>query len=504
MVARTARVAALVVVGVLATGGLAACAAGPADDGETSITFAVTGIAPNWDPYNGGLITFGPTMAVYEPLIEGEGVLNPRLAKEFEISEDQLSVEFTLRDDVDFVDGVHMDAAGVAEYLTALFTSPGFAFYSGVTGEYLTTVEAIDEYTLRMNFSTVFRGGEGYNFLDMIPIVSPATIGDPEAFADGPVGTGPYLVDEIVADASASFIRNPEYWNPEAYDFDEVTFLAYPDEVGALNALKTGQIDAANLTTKLIREAESAGLLVYAGWGTTTWIEFLDMDGSVVPALADVRVRQAMSMAIDRKSIGDEINLGYGHATSQLFSPGDPEYVEGGDDRYAYDPEGARELLAEAGYPDGFDMTVKVAASWGSDYHPVIQSAFADIGIRLEYDIVPDTETLTLITETWGDGTQPFSFSTMGIIPGMEYWVPGSANEWGPDPRFKESEAVANNGTDDELEAFQKVIGPMLLDQVRHIPIAVAPVFYVSQPDIAVETYRVARFAYLHQYTLAD
>jgi peptide/nickel transport system substrate-binding protein len=482
-------------------GGLAACAAPSGDGEETSITFALPGVAPFWDPFNGGVITFGPTAAVYEPLIDGEGVMNPHLAKEFEITEDGRAIEFTLRDDVDFVDGVHMDAAGVAEYLTALFTSEGFAHAAAVTGDYLTTVEATGEYTLRMNFSTIVRGGEGYNFLDMVPIVSPATIGDPHAFDNGPVGTGPYLVDEVVADASASFVRNPNYWNPDAYDFDKVTFLAYPDEVGALNALKSGQVDAANLTTKLIGEAESAGLSVHAGYGTTSWIEFLDMDGSVVPALADVRVREAMSMAFDRKAIGDAINLGYGYATSQLFSEGDPEYVEGGDDRYPYDPERARELLAEAGYPDGFDMTVKVAATWGSDYQPVIQSALAEIGIRLEFELVDIGE---LFTKFWADGTQPFAFATMGIIPEMEFWIPGFTNDYGGDAQFEEAVDLLATASDEEREQILTDLGPRLLDQVRYIPIGVAPVFYVTQPEIAVETYRVARFAYLHQYTLAD
>jgi peptide/nickel transport system substrate-binding protein len=505
MSTRPIRAAAIVVAGALAASGLAACAAGPADDGEeTSITFAVSALPVNWDPFNGGTVSFGPTAAVYEPLVDSEGIMTPRLAEEWEISDDGRSIEFTLRDDVEFTDGVHMDADGVADYLTALFASDGFHHKAGVTGEYLVTVEATGEYTLRVDFSGAVVTEEGYGFLGEVPIASPATIGNPAAFEDGPVGTGPYVVDEIVTDASASFVRNPNYWNPDGYDFDKVEFLAFDDEVASLNALKTGQVDAATLSTKLVGEAESAGLSVHAGFGPTSWLEFLDMDGSVVPALADVRVRQAMSMAFDRKAIGDAINLGYGYATSQLFTSEAPEYVEGADDRYPYDPERARELLAEAGYPDGFDLTFKVAASWGADYHPVIQSALGEIGIRVEYEIVPDADTVKLITEIWPDGTQPIAFATLGIITGMAFWIPGYTQDYGPGTRFEELEEVVAEGTPEEKREAATELGPLLLDEVRQIPLGVAPAFYVTQPGIAVETYSIARYPYLQSYTLVE
>jgi peptide/nickel transport system substrate-binding protein len=504
--ARAFRRAAAVSVAALTLTGLAACAAGaPTEDEETSITLAVTSLSTNWDPFNGAWAEgLGPTSSVYDPLLDAEGGLHPRLATEWTISDDGKTVEFTLRDDVTFVDGTHMDAEGMATYLNALFTSEGYFDYGGVSGDYLVTFEATGEYALQMNRAIAVKSDDGFLGMNGIVIASPATVGDPAAFEDGPVGSGPYVIDEVVTDSSVTLVRNPDYWEPERYPYDKVTFLRFDDEVAALNALKTGQVDAANLTTKNIPEAESAGLSVHAGFGNTTWLEFLDY-GELVPAFADVRVRQAMSMAFDRKAIGDSINFGYGYATSQLFPKGALEYVEGGDDRYAYDPERARELLAEAGYPDGFDLKFRVGASWGADYRPIVQSALGDIGIRVEYEIVPDADIVKLITEDWGSGEQPIAMATLAARGGnIGLWIPTSANNYGPDPRFKELVDAVMYGTPEELAPALTEMGPLLLDQVRHIPIGLAPTFYVSQPDVAVETYETARFAFLYQYTPVD
>lgn len=160
-----------------------------------------------------------------------------------------------------------------------------------------------------------------------------------------------------------------------------------------MNALRSGQIDAGVGDPRAASEAEATGLNVASNPNNFFGIFIADRAGEMVPALGDVRVRQAINMAFDRASILEYIDNGYGQVTNQpLVSPNalnNPD-LEGS---YDYDPEAARALLDEAGYADGFTVSMPEVASMAS-YNPIIEQQLAQIGITVDWVKISPTGTI--------------------------------------------------------------------------------------------------------------
>jgi peptide/nickel transport system substrate-binding protein len=505
MVSRRHASIAIATLGAVVAGVLSACA--PSDqtaDAPDSITIAVSSIPAGWDPFQGALLDAAPRMGAYEPLVQWEGEITPWLAKSWEISPDGRSIEFTLNENVDYVDGTHMTAQTVGDYLAKLFLEPGSGIYDVVGPDRLKTVEVTGEYTLKIidhgEFRD-FRASIPTGWWGIIPIISPAAVEDRSLLENGPQGTGPYLVDDYQPEVSISYVRNPDYWNPDAYPFDEVTYVAFADPVAILNALKTGQVDAGILNTDLIAEAEASGLNVVEGSGSTGWLEILDLEGDIVPALGDVRVRQAMNMAFDREAIGDAINVGRGYATSQLFTEESLEYVEGGDDRYPYDPERARELLADAGYPDGFDLTLPYLQSFGGQYIPVIQQALGDIGIRVTFELTKDYG--ELFGEAWPESA--IALLNAQVTTGSEGFTPYALGYWRGDPEVERLAKIGDTAPDGERIPALTAAGPLMLEEARFVPVGYTPTFFVTSAEYeATLRHPFQRAVFLDGYAPAD
>jgi peptide/nickel transport system substrate-binding protein len=481
--------------------GLGACTADTTGDETRSLTIRAGMIPGSWDPVR-TLALGEPAQAVYEPLIMASAIgieYIPWLAESFETSDDRLTFTMEIRENVDFTDGTHLDAAAVADffatYLEVNAASPLVVQYGAV-------FTAVDEYTVEVTTTTPI-DFIWYDHLSVIWIVSPDAARDPEALAEKPVGTGPYLVDEYTPEVSVSFVRNPEYWNPEGYDFDEVTFQFYADELAALNALKSGQIDATSLTQiPLAVEAEAAGFDLFQGRGQYPSLFIIDRLGEVQPALADKRVRQAMNMAFDREAINESLNLGRGYVSSQPFIEGEPYYVEGGDDRYPYDPERARELMAEAGYADGFDITIPTMATYTKPYEPILQQSLADIGIRVTYEMFPDAEAVKLLTELWP--SEKYPVAAYGFVHGpgigwIDYFWGGYKTEEG----LALIDTVRNGTLDESLEA-EKELGEYILDEAWFVPFSDPPAYVAARSGIEVDVRGALVVPKLYQYTLAE
>lgn len=494
---------------VVAVAVVAGCApSGGGSEEKTELRIAGNQLS-TWDPFDGAQIFRSPGQAVYDPLImvtsEGVDPL-PWLAESFVISEDGYTISFKLREDVDFIDGTHFDAPGLEKYLDALFASDGYAWKPRVADQFGAEATATGEYTLDIVTSKQPISYQGLWQLSLTPIASPATVGVEGAFDDGPVGSGPYTVMEQTADVSVSFERNPDYWNEEAYPYDFVTITVYADEVAALNAMITGQLDASLVSIGLAQEAESKGLTVTEGPGNVGAIFVDDHNGSVHPAFGDVRVRQAMSMVFDREQILDVLNLGFGRVSSQAFSPGSPSYVDGGDDRYPYDIEGAKALMAEAGYADGFDVTIGITGGPGfgflntANIEPIIQTSLAEIGINVTYEPLSadPAEYLGQIAT----GEYPLIILNMPqtnwIVAFDEWWI--GINDPELEALVKESR---ESGPADQLVAYKK-IGEFMLDEAWYIPFSFPAATIVSVPEVAVQIDGAYTNPKLWQYTPAD
>jgi peptide/nickel transport system substrate-binding protein len=495
--------AALAIAGGVMTG----CTASPADEGTTSIRIGVnpSNLAARYDPAT-AFIHATDTSGLYESFFTGDtktGELEPLLATSYELSDDRKTLTVELRDDVKFVGGDPMTADAVVEFFNLLAADEESGLFTPAA-DFGATFEATGEYSIKVTTTGPMDvPGVGlYYFVLGTHIANPKSMADREAAATSPQGTGPYLVDEIVPEVSVKLVRNPDYWNPEAYPFDEVEILAFDDDVARLNALTSGQVDAASLGLSFAQEATEADFNVNlspnGGRFTALWIA--DRAGTIVPALADRRVREAMQLAFDREAINETINQGYGLVTSQLGNPATDEYVEGGDDRYGYDPERARELMAEAGYADGFDLAIPSTTFLGVNaWEPVVTQSLADIGIRVTIDSYADagawfTEAMSgrypviMYSEQPGDALRVF-LTPDALFNGTKYMDPVIAEAW---------DAVLT-GTTDEMKAALTQIGERTLDEAWMVVFASTPVLWFSREGITVEV-DGAGFPHLDQF----
>lgn len=208
-----------------------------------------------------------------------------------------------------------------------------------------------------------------------------------------------------VVGSQYTFTAREDYWNKDLQKFDGITFKVLTDVTARTNAIVSGQVDATLVDARSAAQVEGAGLTLSDNQVDWAGLLLLDRDGALNPAMGDVKVRQAINHALDRESILEQFQLGYGTATNQVFGPDSGAYVDELDESYPYDPEKAKDLLAEAGYADGFDLTIPSFTGLES-LMAILTQQFADVGINLTAVTVPPANIVTDIAS----GKYPAAF----------------------------------------------------------------------------------------------
>ncbi len=247
-------------------------------------------------------------------------------------------------------------------------------------------------------------------------------MGSPKALGtDGiktePVGTGPYVMDKAatVKDSQSVFTARKDYWNKDLQKFDKVTFKILVDLTATDQCprLGTGRCHPAGSQDRQAGRGRQDDPGCQRG--RLAGPALLDRDGAKNPALKDVRVRQAINYAFDRKTILDQVMLGQGTPTSQPFGKASGAWVEELENNYPYDPAKAKALLKEAGYETGLVLQVPSVPGFETQL-AVIKQQLADVGITLEVG--------SAITNTYTTDVAAQKFTTMyfSLFQG-EPWV---------------------------------------------------------------------------------
>jgi len=315
---------------------------------------------------------------VFEGLvaIDRDGRIVPQLATEWTISEDGLTYTFKLRDGVSFQNGVAFDAT------TAKFTLEriiGEASINGQKANYtaISAIDAPDAGTLVLTLSA--RNADllywlGYPAAVMVEPSSAPTNGT------DPVGTGPFKVTEWRKGDRVIMAAWDGYWG-DAPALKTVTARFIGDAQAQAAALQSGQVDiVGDLDAPELFEQFVANdaFKTVAGAGE---MEIVAGMNNAKPPFNDLRVRQAMMMAVDRPSLIEAVSSGYGTPIGSHFSPANPFY-EDLTALFPYNPEKAKELLAEAGYADGFSFDFKVPTrAYAQRSAEILQAFFSQIGV---------------------------------------------------------------------------------------------------------------------------
>lgn len=363
---------------VLCFGLFAGCGSDePADDGETAKTelvVSMNGDVKSLDPMkNWQVASYHFYWTIYERLIyfnPETGEYEPELATSWDISEDGTEYVFHLREGVKWHDGSDFGANDV-KYTIERGIELGTGNYPGVK-----SVEVIDPLTVK-----VILESPNSIFLDKQWTGDCCVIkeGTDEELAQNPMGTGPFKFVEWVSGDHITIEANADYWG-EKSGTEKITFRIMPEANARLMALQAGDLDAAALEAAGISSATADEKLTILSTPSirVNYLGFNHKD----EIMGNELVRQAISHAIDKEAIVTAQLEGQGIAIKS-FVPAAKMGFYDGFEGYDYDIEKAKELLAQAGYADGFKCTLSVAAGTQDLCAQVIQANLKDVGIEV-------------------------------------------------------------------------------------------------------------------------
>lgn len=323
------------------------------------------------------LPTLAVTQMVFETLVARvDGEFEPRLATSWE-NPDPLTWEFTIADDVQFADGTPLTSADAKASLDQLIAEEGPLVSTWAA---VASVEAPDDTTLRI--TTTDPLGTVLSNLALLPVV-PADKVDDDAFFAAPYGSGPFVVTSFTPSQTVELERNENY-HGQAPDLAGLRYEYIPEVSGRITALQNDEIDATwGLPADQLASVEGNADLTVESY--PTYGNYYIWFNSSREPFTDVRVRQALWHAIDLEAIAPALFEGVGEIADGPI----PEAVFGAASQspYDYDPEKAKALLAEAGYPDGISTTMMWSAGCcaaGDQFAEAMISDWAKVGITVE------------------------------------------------------------------------------------------------------------------------
>ncbi|MFJ2443756.1 MULTISPECIES: ABC transporter substrate-binding protein [unclassified Streptomyces] len=380
---------------------MTACGGGeaenPSSPGNTTLSLSIQGAPSSLDPaqlYDGQAAFIWSSL--YDTLLytDNKGALKPNAAKSWKYSADGLALTLNLRAGMKFSSGAPVDSAAVKATLERTMSTPG------PQQPHLTTVKSIetpDDGTVVIHFKR--RDGSFLTNLTMGAgvIADPATVARKSTQLD-PVGSGPYVLDKATVNGSTYVLkRRDDYWNAKAYPFRTLTLKVMVDPTAQFNALQAGQLAAGSSAPEYSARLKAAGFkMTLIKANATANLILADRAGSVLKPLADTRVRQAINMAFDRKKIADQLLKGVALPSVQVFNPQGPAYDAALDRTYTHDTAAAKKLLAEAGYPNGFSVTMP-SFVFTKIMEPTVSQALGDIGIKATWTPVPPQNNLSAV-----------------------------------------------------------------------------------------------------------
>ena len=362
-----------------AEGGAAGGTAGTVRWGWTLPTTWDSAVAIGYDVHVLSLVYSGLTK------LSVAGDAEPDLAESWAYNDTGDAVTFTLREGQVFTDGSPVDAAAVKTSLER-----GRDLPESTAAQSLAVVEEITadselEVTLHLTETNyqiplLLAGLIGH-------ILSPAQIESGENIALKPVGAGPFLLEDYVPDSHADLVRNPDYWNADAIGFESLQVLPKPDSSVAVAGVTSGQYTIAQIDNSQIEAAERAGLRVDVNEIFNVYT--LQVNTRFEP-FTDERVTQALSHAVNRQALVDSILFGHGTPDWQPFNESSVGFAPDIAEPYPHDVARATELLAEAGHPDGVDVTLYISNDpLVQQIAEVVQTQVAEAGFRLALEVAP-------------------------------------------------------------------------------------------------------------------
>jgi peptide/nickel transport system substrate-binding protein len=410
---------------------------------------------------------------------DNSGVFHGVLATDWTIAPDGTSITFKLRKSVKFQDGTDFNAQAVKfnldRYYQVFKTTSPINLWNGV--------DVVDDYTVRVNLKSfvntivgTFDGSAGM-------MISPTAF--QKNGADwarlNPVGTGPYQLKSFSRDVATEYTRFDGYWGGKPY-LDGIKFFAVADPTTAQLFFQSGGADVISTSSDAITaDLIKKGYMLEKRPGPM--MSLIPDSKHATSPFADIKVRQAISYAIDRQGIANTLGYGLWEVANQPAAA----YQFGHIDNvpYTYDVAKAKQLMAASAYPNGFKTSVLASTTFGRDALVVIQAQLATIGITLDIKMMDMAAWNDYVNKGWDNallwGTHGMTFTN--YVSTLTLYFSSTATRYpvlarpdGLDDLINKALATPDYNTEKTL--CQQAV-KLLVDNATEIPVYIAPASYI-------------------------
>jgi peptide/nickel transport system substrate-binding protein len=382
-----------------------------------------------FDPaqFNGGACCFDYDWPIYAGLLREttSGAYVPDLASSVTIP-NSTTIDVQLRPGLVYSNGTPLDAAGVKTGYERNLSNP----HVGAGNSAFTDLSSIDvtgPESLVLHFSQAV-ASTFYPLLadqeSFMAIPTGPSNGVPNTNV---VGAGPFVLKSYTPGGKIVLVKNPKYWNAKAIALSGITFVDVPSGPQQINALESGLVDVEGIPASDLPTVKKLTSI-------QTDSTFPDANYYYVPVckssgpLANLKVREALNYAINRVAINNALLFGKGQPAWSLFPTGSAFYDPSLTNYYAYNPKKAKQLLAQAGYPNGFSSTIMALPESDTEQlATVLQAQWKQIGVSVQ--IVASSN---YVTDLYQDHKAAMGLNPSGL-PGIEklttQFVPGSVGD---------------------------------------------------------------------------
>jgi peptide/nickel transport system substrate-binding protein len=485
---RSTAILSAVVIGTLT---LAACEGGGGSGaaGQT-LTIAFSPAPANLDlPTNCQTPMF---LLSYEPLIRvsSTGAYEPGIAESWEYSKNNTVFTMKIRKGVKFQDGSDVTVQSVVDTLNYYKTTPG------LNQGYLKplTIKALDDTTVEISYAEPFRGMETLLANDGEcnngDIISAAGLKDPGKMKTDTFGAGPYEYDAGESEPGDHYVftKSKTYYEPSRQHWDKVVVRIIDDANTAYNALVTGQVQVDMVGGELLVDrAKGKGFDVNEGLALGTGGMLFDRGGEVSKPLADERVRQALGYALDRDSIAKVVGP-YSKPLDQFSLPNLPGADPNLPTKYTYDLAKAKALLAAAGHPNGFAVTMFINAgdANGKNALNAAVEQWAKIGVKVTIKQEGGSSYYaTLATKKYPMGGASYALLGDTYFDAVRLYKAPYSDVWNPfrstDPDLDKAYSAIATADGASIEATSRNFNEVMTKKAWYVPISFSYAFVFSK-----------------------
>lgn len=353
------------------------------------LVYAIPGNPDSLDPQaTTGTLTFQHVKSAYDTLLEPDaaGNLVPALAESYEFSEKDLTITFQLRQGVKFHNGDALTAADVKATFDRMLApdskspqKPNFSHVKAINILAPLTVQFVLDAPYAPLLATLSSGWSA--------ILPKRAIDAGHDFSKHPLGTGPFMFEEWVRDDHLTYVKFAAYWKPGQPYLDSVEFKVVVEPAMQLQGLLVGEFDIIHVlemqNVPQLKQNPETKVFPYP-----TGLALVVTMNHARPPLDQLKVRQAICYALDRQAL---LDIAYtGGAVIGAFIDAHSPYYQDYSQRYPYDPPKAKQLLAEAGYPNGFKLTLTLPQNYSPHVNAgnMVQDMLQQVGIAAQIRLV--------------------------------------------------------------------------------------------------------------------